>query len=480
MILQQLTISNFRCFKKFDIDFSPGFNILIGRNGAGKSTLLHAIQKALSFMFSNDRSVSDFFLSAGINDLNIRSYEPTDFNYDTDTRQNALYASIRSIGKFENNPIDWTMYRRNAPNASLYPSKYKEAFNIVMSTINSGADYPLIAYYSDSYPHKDVKQMKHALEIIKRDVMPRNFGYYQWDDESSCTSIWEKRLSSRLAKMLPLYTPASRLASEELSLSEQPETEERETKLAEIHKRQDEINAQFNPLHHETDYIERKLKEFAALLPKAEGENFDIDYLSVSDYDNNYHLTINYTNGQSSPFSDLPAGYRRLYSIVLDLAYRSYILNDYSSPKGIVIIDEIDLHLHPSLEGSVVNALKECFPLIQFIVSTHSVAVISNLPSANEDPNNQIYVLKDNESQPEMLRNLNGIDYDIVLRDFMDAYSRNNDVKKLIDECLTFYSYGMTEEAKTIYAQIIDKVGTDSPVIRELNDKINNYNREGK
>lgn len=165
---------------------------------------------------------------------------------------------------------------------------------------------------------------------------------------------------------------------------------------------------------------------------------------------------------------------------MLDLAYRSYILNDYSSPKGIVIIDEIDLHLHPSLEGSVVNALKECFPLIQFIVSTHSVAVISNLSSANEDPNNQIYVLKDNESQPEMLRNLNGIDYDIVLRDFMDAYSRNNDVKKLIDECLTFYSYGMTEEAKTIYAQIIDKVGTDSPVIRELNDKINNYNREGK
>ena len=74
-----------------------------------------------------------------------------------------------------------------------------------------------------------------------------------------------------------------------------------------------------------------------------------------------------------------------------------------------------------------------------------------------------------------MLDNINGIDYNIVLRDFMDSHSRNNDIKALIDECLTFHSYGMTAEADTVYEQIVKAVGINNNVIRELNEKISNY-----
>lgn len=475
MRLQHIDISNFRCFRNYSIDFFPGFNILIGRNGSGKSTLLHAVQKALSFIFSNDRSVSEDFLSAGMSNLNIRSFEVSDFYFDSLTRTPSKTATITGIGSFAEHPINWALYKRNADKAALYPSKYKVAFNSVMSRIKDGSDFPLLAYYSDSYPHRNTKQMQQALDKIKFDVLPRNFGYYQWDDDSSCTVIWEKRLSDRLARMLPLYTPAMRLASEEMELSEQLQTDDIKKRLIEIEKESEKLNSLMEPLYNETNYIETKLKQFISFLPNVDGENYGISYLSVISEDDGYQLLLNFENGKSSTISNLPAGYRRLISIVLDIAYRSYILNENRESSGIVIIDEIDLHLHPSLEGLVVNAFSHCFPSIQFIVSTHSVAVISNIATAEENPNNRVFILKDGVEKPELLNNLNGIDYDIVLRDFMDSYSRNEDIKSLIDRCLTFYSYNMKEEAMTIYKQIVEAVGKDSEVIKELDEKISNY-----
>lgn len=82
--------------------------------------------------------------------------------------------------------------------------------------------------------------------------------------------------------------------------------------------------------------------------------------------------------------NNLPAGYCRLYSIILDLAYRAYILNGDKEPTGIVLIDEIDLHLHPSLEQEVVQCLAEVFPKVQFIMTSHSAAVIANLDTTKK------------------------------------------------------------------------------------------------
>ena len=56
---------------------------------------------------------------------------------------------------------------------------------------------------------------------------------------------------------------------------------------------------------------------------------------------------------------------RGLYSFVLDLAYRAYILNGNKEPSGVVLIDEIDLHLHPSLEQEVVQCLRDIFPNVE-------------------------------------------------------------------------------------------------------------------
>ncbi len=85
------------------------------------------------------------------------------------------------------------------------------------------------------------------------------------------------------------------------------------------------------------------------------------------------------------PFRMLSDGYRNAVGIVADIAYRCLKLNPYLRDKaikltpGIVLIDEIDLHLHPKWQKRIVNDLKKVFPKIQFIATTHSPFIVQSL-----------------------------------------------------------------------------------------------------
>ena len=91
-----------------------------------------------------------------------------------------------------------------------------------------------------------------------------------------------------------------------------------------------------------------------------------------------------YQEGNNTmPITMLSAGYQSLLWIVMNLAYRWALLNpditdNVNEAKGIVLIDEIDMHLHPKWKWNIVKALEETFPHIQFILTTHSPIVISS------------------------------------------------------------------------------------------------------
>ena len=72
-------------------------------------------------------------------------------------------------------------------------------------------------------------------------------------------------------------------------------------------------------------------------------------------------VILEYENGIQIPFSELPAGYLRLFSMVLDIACRGYLLNKNCNPTGIVLIDGLDLHLHPSVERTILKRLRTTF-----------------------------------------------------------------------------------------------------------------------
>ena len=85
----------------------------------------------------------------------------------------------------------------------------------------------------------------------------------------------------------------------------------------------------------------------------------------------------------------LSDGYKNTLSMIADIAYRMAVLNPWLLEKvlketlGIVLIDEIDLHLHTKWQQRIITDLRSIFPKVQFIVSTHAPIVISSVKKDN-------------------------------------------------------------------------------------------------
>jgi len=96
---------------------------------------------------------------------------------------------------------------------------------------------------------------------------------------------------------------------------------------------------------------------------------------------------IEFNDVEFCPFNNLSDGYRNIVAMVADVAHRAARLNPHfgadaaRKAKGVVLIDEIDLHLHPKWQRRVVGDLKKVFPGIQFIATTHSPFIIQSMDS---------------------------------------------------------------------------------------------------
>lgn len=87
------------------------------------------------------------------------------------------------------------------------------------------------------------------------------------------------------------------------------------------------------------------------------------------------------------PLSLLSDGLRNMVAMISDIAFRCIKLNPHLGEKaaietsGIVLIDEVDMFLHPTWQQTVLSSLMDAFPKLQFIVTTHSPQVISTVHS---------------------------------------------------------------------------------------------------
>jgi predicted ATP-binding protein involved in virulence len=413
MKLNRLIIDNFRCFKHYQIAFAPGTTVLIGKNGTGKTSLIHAIHYALSFIFTQDRSMGDDFLSAGNPDLKLVSSSSDDFYRDNENGETAGDFNIHGEATFNQRELIWDMHKRSTPGAALFPTKYINAYRSFMEEYRKSAQLPLIAYFSDSFPHKKASLSDFAKRSVQEQgTIMRNFGYYQWDDETACTSVWELRFINTLIKY-------NSLGDKDISAKE------------------------------EVDFIKSKLRTVSKTINTAEDIHFEIDelYFTLND-EGKPTLYVSLTNGRKIAFANLPAGYKRLYAIVMDIAYRAYILNlgRINDIRGIVIIDEIDLHLHPTLEQEILQRLQNTFPLIQFIVSTHSPFVVSNLNK--ENGKNAVISMSIGEESSYQLPNIYGADPHSIVYDFMGTPYSNHGISEIKESIFRLWTRGKKDSAK--------------------------------
>ena len=234
------------------------------------------------------------------------------------------------------------------------------------------------------------------------------------------------------------------------------------------------INNKLNPDEEKAAYvaaINEKLHEFSQPVVK-DNNSIDnpIEELSVDYRNGEATLLAVLSDGTKKPFDLLPAGYLRMYSMVLDLASRSYLLNKNTNPEGIVLIDEIDLHLHPSLEAEILTRLERSFPRVQLIVSTHSPVAVSNFDQGNsQNGDYSLISLQRNDEgyYNQIIGNVFGLDYNSSLENVMGTSQQ----QKFIDELGEAYSYWKAKDqsrADQIAKLLLQRYGNDHPLIKKL------------
>ena len=170
-------------------------------------------------------------------------------------------------------------------------------------------------------------------------------------------------------------------------------------------------------------------------------------------------------NSKMLPFHYLSDGEKSILEIVSDIAYRMVVLNPHLKDKvteetdGIVLIDEIDLHLHPSWQGKIVNSLHKTFPKVQFIFTTHSPTVLTNVPKEN------IIVLEDGKIYTPDI-NTKGRDVNSILREIMHSEIRPSDITEKLNAFSKAIESGDLNAAQKILDTLREHLGdNDSEVV---------------
>ena len=324
MYLKKLYIKYFRCFKSeegFEVEFAPRVTVLFGKNGSGKSTLIHAIHKALSFVFDkNIKDTNSFDLSSGFPELRVEQFIQTDGVRNPKTGLMYPDIDIKVNGSFLGLPLEWEIYALTSTYKLQY-TKYKKAYGEVINRISETNILPFFAYYSDSFPH-----IPKSKSITQQQMELRNLGYLDWNLESACSELWISRLRDKWT----LWDRADR------NIKHAENTLRNYDSLLQDGIIRKEVYDEDVPLHKEKlqkaldekGKYDKEVSEIKSCLIKF--SKGDTNYEVIDIFDSIYKedgLCLETKQGDNPPFHFLPAGYKRMYYIVLDIAYRSYILN---------------------------------------------------------------------------------------------------------------------------------------------------------
>ena len=173
-------------------------------------------------------------------------------------------------------------------------------------------------------------------------------------------------------------------------------------------------------------------------------------------------MTIN-KQGQELIINQLSDGEKGLLALAGDLARRLAIANpslpDPLQGSGVVLIDEIELHLHPKWQREIIPALTRTFPNCQFIITTHSPQVISEVKPDG------IYILERTDDGIVAMRpeSSYGRDTNRILEDLMDTPERPQEIKESLLELFRLIAKGELDSARQLHQKIADKIGADEP-----------------
>lgn len=171
-------------------------------------------------------------------------------------------------------------------------------------------------------------------------------------------------------------------------------------------------------------------------------------------------------HGQEFDIGQLSDGEKNLIALIGDIARRLTIGNPKSEDplkeSGIILIDEIDLHLHPKWQRIVAEKINEVFPNCQFIISSHSPQVISHIRPES------VFILKNDEGKvyKQFVNESYGKSSDRILEDIMDESSRPKYIDDKIKLIFKLIQDGNVEEAKEKISILRNSIGEDGDLVK--------------
>ncbi|MDM8562131.1 AAA family ATPase [Candidatus Marithioploca araucensis] len=323
MKIHKLRLKNFRGFEEKIINFHPHFNVIIGVNGTGKTATLEGLCVAIgSFFLGIDYAENRHIQN---DDIRIVNYE--------DDMQEQFPVQVDCWGTVLDQNLNWQRELTGHHNKTTFikAKNIKELSKNIQEKIRGGKDIelPIIVYYATE------RLWKERLDSGKT-ILPSRFrGYYNGLRPTSCLKFFLKWF--------------------------------KEKEMAAI--------------QHGKDYMALKVVRKAVSCCVADCVNI---YYELNP-DKEQTLMMELKGGKILPFRLLSDGARNMLAMVADIAFRCTLLNPKLGEEaaiktsGVVLIDELDLHLHPSWQKQTVYNLKRTFPQIQFITTTHSPFVIQEL-----------------------------------------------------------------------------------------------------
>jgi predicted ATP-binding protein involved in virulence len=402
MRITKLVINNYRGIIQAHITPKAGMNVFIGENGAGKSSILDAAALALSW-----------FTSRSIN-INANGWTISE----ADIRNGEREAKISIEVEIEGQAVGWTTYGYRKGFGERKKGDYTQ-LNSLLNEIGKCFErgqsaIPLVSYYPTTRSFVDVPERirtKHMFTVqtaayegslaIGADF--RNFFEWYKDQEDL-----ENEQKAR---------------PEEVGAYAQP-------RLEEIRKAIEAF----------TGFQDLRIKRRPTVRMLLKQGGVDIEVSQLSD------------------------GEKIYLALIGDIARRAAIAHPIGDPlteiEGIVLIDEVELHLHPRWQREILPRLVLVFPKIQFIVTTHSPQVVGEV-----ERESSWIVRKGGKTEP--LSFAFGATSNSILENIMDSSERSVLVKQQIASIYRSIDDGDYEKAKVKVAEL-EKVNEHEPEIARI------------
>ena len=409
MKIKQLRMQSFRGIYDLTLDFDTRLNVLVGDNGSGKSSILNCLSVYLNHIsdevkfldqigYDLNRFTTPKFMDVFLDD-DIATGSKEKIKIHVESNLN----NLNSQCFIEMNRDDTCKLLNQIDDLDLSTS--------LLRTVFLTKNIPIMIYYS-----------------VKRDLL--------FDDSQSPKDITSNSI-------IDIYNRA--FTGGQVVFKEFFEwfriLEEVENELI-----RDSPNYRDRQLESVRQVIYTFLPEFKDLRIRRRPE------LRMTVTKNDAELTIN----------QLSDGEKNLLAMVGDLARRLAIANpEMEKPEqgsGVVLIDEIELHLHPKWQRMVIPALLRTFPNCQFIITTHSPQVLGEVKDG------KIYRLANTESgvTAEIVRTY-GRDSNRILEDEMGVPKRSQKIKDGLRDLFRLIDDGNLPKARELQEYLKDEIGFDEP-----------------